>query len=105
MRFDLIFNSLHLPFLTVPYLPFQKKKQVKHWNLDITGYWVIGAVAKLEKPHSSKLCKRFLKTMILAYIYQLAKFDDLISCASKDMLKKCTIVYVLLIFGIFSGSF
>ena len=29
------FNSLHLSFLFVPYLTFQK---VKHWNLDITGY-------------------------------------------------------------------
>ena len=27
-------------FLIVPYSPFQK---MKHWNLDIIGYWAIGA--------------------------------------------------------------
>ena len=35
-----IFNGWHLPILINPYLPFQK---MKHWNLDIIGYWVIGA--------------------------------------------------------------
>ena len=30
-----IFNSRHLPFLIVPYTPFQKKK---HWNLEIIVY-------------------------------------------------------------------
>ena len=43
-----IFNSWHLPFLTVPYSPFQKKK-MEHWNLDITGYWVIWAGCSIEK--------------------------------------------------------
>ena len=45
-----------MPFLIVPYSPFQKKKtkknkkkqkkkqqQQQHWNLDIIGYWVMGA--------------------------------------------------------------
>ena len=36
-----IFNGWHIPFLIVLYSPFQKKQQ--HWNLDIFGYWVIGA--------------------------------------------------------------
>ena len=36
-----VFNGSHLPFLIVPYSPFQKK--MKQWNLDIIGYWVIGA--------------------------------------------------------------
>ena len=36
-----IFNGWHIPFLIVLYLPFQKK--MKHWNLDIFGYQVIGA--------------------------------------------------------------
>ena len=31
--------------------------------------------------------KRFLKIIALVYIYQLAKFDDLMSCGSKDVLK------------------
>ena len=30
-----IFNSWDLPFLNVPYLPFQK---MKYWNLNIIGY-------------------------------------------------------------------
>ena len=47
-----------MPFLIVPYSPFQKKQknknkkkqkkkqqqqQQQHWNLDIIGYWVMGA--------------------------------------------------------------
>ena len=41
MQEDLaIFNGWHIPFLIVFYLPFQK---MKHWNLDIFAYWVIGA--------------------------------------------------------------
>ena len=35
------FNSGHVPFLIVPYSPFQKKKKkkkIEHWNLDIIGY-------------------------------------------------------------------
>ena len=31
-----IFNSGHVPFLIVPYSPFQKR--MEHWNLDIIGY-------------------------------------------------------------------
>ena len=30
--------------------------------------------------------KRLLKIIILAYIYQLAKFDDFMTCGSKDIL-------------------
>ena len=32
--------SWYLPFLILPYSPFQK---MKHWKLDKIGYWVIGA--------------------------------------------------------------
>ena len=35
-----IFNGRHIPFLIVLYPPFQK---MKHWNIDIFGYWLIGA--------------------------------------------------------------
>ena len=35
-----IFNGWYLPFLNLPYSPFQKKN---HWNTDIIGYSVIGA--------------------------------------------------------------
>ena len=48
-------------------------------------------VAKLKSTsnlaQSSKLFKRYLKIIVLAYIYQLAKFGDLISCGSRDMFK------------------
>ena len=35
-----IFNGWYIPFLIVLYSPLQK---MKHWNLVIFGYWVIGA--------------------------------------------------------------
>ena len=38
-------------------------------------------------PQSSKLFKKFLKIIALAYIYQSAKFGDVISCGSKKYLK------------------
>ena len=41
IRRDLaIFNDCHLPFLNVPYSPFQENEK---WNLNIIGYLVIGA--------------------------------------------------------------
>ena len=36
----------NLPFLIVPCSLFQK---TKHWNLEIIGYWIIGAVFYIEK--------------------------------------------------------
>ena len=39
------------------------------------------------QPQFSKLFKRFLKIIVLAYIYQLAKFGDLMSCFSKYIFK------------------
>ena len=48
-------------------------------------------VAKLKSTsnlaQSSKLFRRYLKIIALAYIYQLAKFGDLISCGSRNMFK------------------
>ena len=41
----------------------------------------------IPSPQSSKLFKRLLKIVALAYIYQLAKFGDLMSCGSKDIFK------------------
>ena len=42
MSWDLaIPNSWHLPFLNVYHSLFLKK-MMKHWNLDVNGYWVIG---------------------------------------------------------------
>ena len=45
-------------------------------------------MAKLKlSPKSLKLFKKLLKIIALAYIYQLAKFGDLMSYGSKDILK------------------
>ena len=38
-------------------------------------------------PRFSKLFKRFLKIFALAYLDQLTKFGDLMSCGSKDIVK------------------
>ena len=79
-----IFNSLHLPFWNVP-LTISK---MKHWNLDIIGYWVvIGADWKGPEiyPQFSNLFKRFLKIIVLVYMHQLVKFGGLMSCGSKDI--------------------
>ena len=84
-----IFNSWHLPFLTVPYSPFKKNETMESCH-----NWLLSNWSKLLKwkgpgtqPHSSKLFKRFLKIIVLVYIYQLAKFGDLMSCSSKDIFK------------------
>ena len=42
-----IFNSWHLPFLSVPDSHIFKK--IKHGNLDIIGYWVIWAGCLLKR--------------------------------------------------------
>ena len=87
-----IFSSWHLLFLNVPHSPFQKTVT---WNLDITCLRVIGAGCWIEKnlelsPQSSKLFKRFLNIIFHVYIYQFAKFGNLMSCGSKDIFKNTT---------------
>ena len=42
------------------------------------------------EPQPSKLLKSFLKTIALVYIYQLAKFGDLMSFGLKDIFKNAT---------------
>ena len=41
-----IFNGRHIPILIVLYSPFQK---MKHWNLDVFGYWVIPTGCWIKK--------------------------------------------------------
>ena len=84
-----IFNSWHLPFLIVPYSHFQKNETLESWNS-----WLLSNLSRLlnwkgpgTQPQYSKLFKRFLKIIALAYIYQLTKFGDLMSCGSKDIVK------------------
>ena len=65
---------------------------MKHCNLDIIGYWVIEASCKIEKGlelcPSPPNCSKIPKIIdLLAYIYQLAKVGDLMSCGSEDIFK------------------
>ena len=64
-----IFNGWHIPFSIVLYSTFQK---MKHWNLDIFGYWIIGAGCEIKKdlesspspPNCSKNCWQLLHLLI-----------------------------------------
>ena len=85
-----IFNGRHLPFLIAPYSPFQKSE-----TLEPGHNWLLINQSKLLKwkgsrtqPQSSRLFKKFLRIIAVAHSYQLAKFGDLMSCGSKDILKK-----------------
>ena len=70
-------------------------QKMKHWNLDIN--WLLSTWRRLLNwkgpgpyARSSKLFKRFLKIFALVYIYELAKYVDLMSCGSKDVFKKAS---------------
>ena len=83
------FQSWHLPFLIVPYSPFQINETLESWH-----NWLLSNLSRLLNwegpgtwPQSSKLFKRLLKIIALAYIYQLTKCGDLMSCGSKDTVK------------------
>ena len=84
-----IFNSWRLPFLIVPYWPFQKYETLESWHNWLLSNWsrLLNWKGPGTYPQSSKLFKRFLKIIALAYIYQLAKFGDLIGFSSKDIFK------------------
>ena len=84
-----IFSSWYLPFLILPYLPFQKNETLETWHK-----WLLSDCSRLlnwkgpgTQPQSSKPFKRFQKNIALAFIYQLTNFGGLMSCGSKDILK------------------
>ena len=52
-----IFNGRHIPILIALYLPCQK---MKHWNLDLFGYWAIGA-----SPSPPNCLKDYWKLLLL----------------------------------------
>ena len=92
-----IFDSGHLPFSIVLYLPFQK-----NWTLESWHNWLLSNWSRLLNwkgpgalPQFSKLFKTFMKIIALAYINQLAKFGYLMSCGSKDTFKNapCLMYY------------
>ena len=64
---------------------------MKHWKLDIIGFWVIGAGCYIKKSlkrssNTPNRSKDFTKILILL-IYQLTKFAGLMRCGSKDIFK------------------
>ena len=67
------------------------------WNYNKIGHWVIRAGCKIEKglelSPSTPKCSRVLKIIALAYICQLAKFDDLMrELLFKRYIQKCTVL-------------
>ena len=84
-----IFNGRHIPILTVLYSLFQKNEILESWHICLLSNKsrLLNQNGPRIYPQSSKLFKRLLKIIALAYIYELAKFGDFVSCASKDMFK------------------
>ena len=84
-----IFNSCRLPFWIFPYSPFQKNETLESLHNWLWSNW--GRLLNWKEPgtypQSVKLFERFLKIIALDYIYQLAKFGDLMSCCPKDIFK------------------
>ena len=94
------FQQLIFAIFNCPFLTFSKK-----WK--ILGFWhnwlLINCSRLLNwkrfwtQHQYSKLFKRFLKTIALFYVYQLAKFGELISWDSKGILKSSLSFVLILI--------
>ena len=84
-----VFNSWHLPYLIVPYSLFQKNEVLESWHNWLLSNWskLLNSEGPETYPQPSKLFKRFQKNIAHAYIYQMTKFGELMSCGSKDILK------------------
>ena len=84
-----IFNGWHIPLLIALYSLFQKNETLESWHIWLLGNWgrLLNWKGPGIYPQSSKLFKRLLKIIALAYIYQLARFGDFMSCGSKDIFK------------------
>ena len=84
MRDLATFNIWYLPFLNVPYSPFQKNEIMESWQ-----NWLRSNLRRLlnwrgpgTQPQSSKMFRRFLKIIFPVCICKLAKFGDLMICGS-----------------------
>ena len=84
-----IFSSWYLPFLNLPYLPFQKNETLETWHNRLLSNWSrlfnwkgAGAYSQF-----SKSFKWFQENIDLAYIYQLSRFGGWMSYGSKDKFK------------------
>ena len=84
-----IFNGCHLPFLIVPYSPFQKNETLESWHDWLLSYWsrLLNWKGPGTKRQSCKSFKSLQKNITLAYIYQLTNFGGFMSCGSKDIFK------------------
>ena len=93
-----IFSSWHLPFLNVPYSPFQENEALKSWQNWLLSNWI--RLLNWKRPvnyhQSLKLFKRFIKFITLTYIYPFPRFGDLMGCGSKDIFKNAPCVIYLL---------
>ena len=90
-----IFNSSHLPFPIVSYSPFQKNEALGSWLNWLLSNWgrLLDWKGLGTLIQSSKFFKKFLKIIALAYIHELAKFVDLMSCGSKYTSKNARLMY------------
>ena len=83
-----------MPFLIVPYSPFQKNETLESWNNRLLSYWgrLLNWKGPGTSPQSSKLFKRLLKIIALAYIYQLTKFGGLMWVVVQKIYSKLYLV-------------
>ena len=73
-----------------PLFTFPKNESLEPWHNWLLSNWsrLLNWKGPGTLPQSSILFKRFVKIIALVYIYQLAKFGDLMSCGSKDIYSK-----------------
>ena len=85
----LVLSSWHLPFLIVLHSPFQKNEIVEYWYIWLLSNWswLLNCKVLGTLPQFSKSLERFLENVTLVDIYQLAKFDNLMTAGSKIHLK------------------
>ena len=93
-----IFNSGHLPFLIVPYTPFQKKK---HWNLEIIVYWVNGAGCYIKKDLNLAQVLQIVQEIHENYcpcLYlSIGQIWSLNEVWFKRSIQKCTLSHILIL--------
>ena len=97
-RDQTIFDSWHLPFLIAPNTTFQK---MKHWNLDIIGYWKTGAGYLIEKelelsPSHSNYLKVYSKLLPL-FISIIGQVWWLNELWLKKYIQKRTLSHILIL--------
>ena len=75
--------------LIVLYSPFQKNNTLESWHIWLLSNWgrLLNCIGPVIQYQSPKLFKRLLKIIVLAYIYQLAKFGDFMICCLEDIFK------------------